>query len=91
MEARALANDAAGQACVGAGAQLLDGTVVFRSVKPGRNQDGSTCLKRTYVFDYTDDGVARRQGFVVLAGHAVDTVGLGPTLVYTRANSAPGP
>jgi hypothetical protein len=33
-------------------------------------------LQRTYVFDYTLDGVMRQQGFVVLTGQHVDAVGL---------------
>jgi hypothetical protein len=33
-------------------------------------------LRRTYVFDYTRDGHTRQQGFVVLTGHVVDSIGL---------------
>jgi hypothetical protein len=31
---------------------------------------------RTYTFDYTRDGFERSQGFVVLAGHRIEAVGL---------------
>jgi hypothetical protein len=41
-----------------------------------RGYSGSMQLRRTYVFDYTRDGVTREQGFVVLTGHVVDSVGL---------------
>ena len=37
---------------------------------------GPLQLERTYVFDYTRDGYTRQQGFVVLTGHGVDSVGL---------------
>jgi phosphodiesterase/alkaline phosphatase D-like protein len=32
-------------------------------------------LKRTYVFDYTANSIERRQGFVVLLGDYVESVG----------------
>ena len=89
MEARALANAAAKDACRAGGAQLLDGTVVFRSLAFGRNQGGFHCIKRTYIFDYTEDGVSRRHGSVILAGHDVDTVGLGPTLAHSQPSGPP--
>jgi hypothetical protein len=37
---------------------------------------------RTYVFDYTENGVNRRQGFVVLRGLSLEAVGLAPTVVH---------
>jgi hypothetical protein len=81
VEARGVAFAAAHEACEQAGLQLLDGTVVFKSWRAGRGRDGRFALLRTYLFDYSDDGASRRQGFVILRGHDVETVGLGPTLV----------
>jgi hypothetical protein len=43
-----------------------------------RSGDAPLAWQRIYVFDYTEDGFARKRGFVVLTGEAVDTVGLGP-------------
>jgi hypothetical protein len=83
VEARTTANEAALAACAEAGAQLLDGTVAFRSWRFTRGSDDRLGLRRQYVFDYSDDGVSRRQGFVVLRGRDVELVGLGPTLVRT--------
>lgn len=83
IEAREIANAAALAACNEAGAQLLDGTVAFRSMRIGRGHGAGLHLRRTYGFDYSDDGSTRRHGFVVLAGHDVEIVGLGPTLVGT--------
>jgi hypothetical protein len=68
LGARERANDAAQETCETTGARLLDGTVAFRG--------GTLQLRRTYVFDYTRDGVTRLQGFVVLTGHRVDSIGL---------------
>lgn len=81
LEARGLANDAAHAACSDARLQLLDGTVAFKSWRPSRGDDGRLAMLRTYVFDYSDDGASRRQGFVILRGRDVEIVGLGPTLV----------
>lgn len=76
LGARERANAAALDACQGTGASLLDGTVAFRRLRVVRPGGGALALRRTYVFDYTRDGVSREQGFVILTGHAVDSVGL---------------
>ncbi len=85
VEAREHANSAAREACTGADVQLLDDTVSFKSVRLARTADGRATLRRTYVFDYSDDGATRRHGFVILRGREVELVGLGPTLVHGRA------
>jgi hypothetical protein len=76
LGARERANDAAFDTCRGTGANLLDGTVAFRRLSAVRIAGGALRLRRTYVFDYTRDGYTRQQGFVVLTGHSVDSVGL---------------
>ena len=81
LEARDRANHAAIEACEQGRVQLLDGTVSFKSVRIGRDARGAFALKRTYLFDYSEDGESRRHGFVLLAGREVELVGLGPTLV----------
>lgn len=81
MRARDAANVAAGDACRERQVQLLDGTVAFRQWRLQRGRDGRMGLQRTYVFDYSEDGETRRQGFVIVAGRRVEFVGLGPTLV----------
>ncbi len=81
VEARDRANRAALGACEQGRVQLLDGTVAFKSVRVGRDSHGALVLKRTYLFDYSEDGESRRHGFVLLSGREVELVGLGPTLV----------
>jgi hypothetical protein len=76
LGARESANAAATEACQATGAVLLDGTVAFRKIEAVRGLDGAPGLRRTYVFDYTRDGSTRQQGFVILTGHSVDSVGL---------------
>ena len=76
LGARETANAAALETCQGTGAMLLDGTVAFRRIEAVRVLGGSLGLRRTYVFDYTRDGATRQQGFVVVTGRTVDSIGL---------------
>jgi hypothetical protein len=76
LGARERANEAARETCVATGGVLLDGTVAFRSLKVVRGAGGRLAFERTYLFDYTLDGNTRRQGFVVMFGQRVDTIGL---------------
>lgn len=81
MEAREFANEIAADTCREAGVQLLDGTVFFQSARIARDVSGWPSLRRTYIFEYTEDGDRRRRGFVVLLGRQIETVGLGPRAV----------
>ena len=76
LGARERANLAALETCQRTGAQLLDGTVAFRGFRPARGPDGRLRMRRTYVFDYSQDGVTRRQGFVILLGDSLESIGL---------------
>lgn len=73
---RERANDAARETCASTGAALLDGTVVFRSLKIVRGVGGRFAFERTYEFEYTLDGNTRRSGFIVMFGQRVETIGL---------------
>lgn len=81
LAARELANRVAADTCSRAGVQLLDGTVAVLDLSLARTPDGRLTLRRTYVFDYSEDGYGRQRGFVVLTGLALDSVGLGPRAV----------
>jgi len=74
--ARERANDAARETCLATGAVLLDDTVAFSSLRIVRGDEGRPALERTYLFDYSVDGVTRRQGFVVVCGRRVESIGL---------------
>ena len=76
LGARERANDAARETCVATGGILLDGTVAFRSLRVVRGDEGRPAFERTYVFDYSPDGESRRQGFVVVQGRRVESIGL---------------
>jgi len=83
LAARERANAAAIEACERLSLQFLDGTVAFARIALTRTGGGWLALRRTYVFDYTATSIERQQGFVVLLGHRVESVG------YASATSAP--
>jgi hypothetical protein len=76
MAARERANAAAAEACERLRLTLLDGTVALARLWPRRAADGRLRLERSYGFDYTDDGMRRLKGFVVILGGRVESVGL---------------
>lgn len=78
LAARELANRLATDTCRQADVQLLDGTVSLLRMGLARAAGGGWTLRRTYVFDYSDDGFNRRRGFVVMSGLRLDSVGLEP-------------
>lgn len=77
LAARERANGAAMEACERLSLQFLDGTVAFARLSFTREQ-GRLALRRTYVFDYTANSIERRQGFVILLGRRVESVGYAP-------------
>jgi hypothetical protein len=77
LAARERANVAAMEACQRLSLQFLDGTVAFARLAFAREQ-GQLALRRTYVFDYTANSIERRQGFVILLGRRVESVGYAP-------------
>jgi hypothetical protein len=76
MDAREAANRIAKDTCSRAVVQFLDGTVAFAGFRLQRDGVGRRRLLRTYTFDYTADGFERAQGFIVLAGAQLQSVGL---------------
>lgn len=78
LRAREFANHVAADTCRKLNVQFLDGTVAFTRFRPVRDMTGRLTLRRSYVFDYTPDGVTRLQGFVILCGRDLEAVGLAP-------------
>ena len=76
LDAREAANRIARETCSKAVVQFLDDTVAFAGFRLRRNERGRRRLLRTYTFDYTNDGFARSQGFIVLEGRRPVAVGL---------------
>jgi hypothetical protein len=76
LASRSAANRIARETCSRAVVQFLDDTVAFAGFRLGRDLHGRLRLLRTYTFDYTHDGFDRAQGFIVLAGERLESVGL---------------
>src|SRR5678815_514772 len=85
LAARESANAAAKEACTRLSLQFLDGTVAFARLALVR-VDGWLQFRRTYVFDYTATSIERRQGFVLLTGRRVESIGYAPG--ETQADAA---
>lgn len=79
LDAREAANRIARETCSRAVVQFLDDTVAFAGFRLRRDAGGRRRVLRTYTFDYTVDGFARSQGFIVLSGHRPLAVGLAGT------------
>ena len=88
LRVRDAANAAAMEACTRMGLQFLDGTVAFSRLRLIRDQ-GVLRLRRTYVFDYTANSIGRLQGFAVLLGDEVETVGFARTPAAPTIDSYP--
>ena len=80
LKTREIGVRAAQQACTEEGLQLLDDTVVIRSLRPVRDDDGQLRLRRVYAFEYSDTGDNRRPGSVTLLGHHVEILHVRPQL-----------
>lgn len=75
MKIRERANVIAPRACRRAGVQFLDGTVSFARLSIVNTAKGLR-FRRVFVFDYSEDGENRLQGFIVFAGSEVINLGL---------------
>lgn len=78
MAAREVANAAARDICAQNALSLLDETVALAARKLIREPGGRLSVRRTYTFDYCEDGYSRSSGFVILQGRQVTAVGLAP-------------
>jgi len=81
MRARERAVAAGRRACERDDLQFLDETVQIVGLRPARNGDGRLVLRRTYRFEFSDDGVRRRGGTVVMLGAEIASLHLEPFLV----------
>ena len=81
MRSRERALAAAGEACRRDGLQLLDETVECVRTRPARGEEGRFVMRRTYRFEFSDDGRNRRAGSVVILGATVESLYMEPFLV----------
>ena len=76
LSVREIAIRAARDACQQQHLQLLDGSIVLRSLKPERLANGHLSLRRIFLFSYSEDGLERKTGFVIMTGNHIEQVGL---------------
>jgi Protein of unknown function (DUF3301) len=78
LRAREAAIRVTREACKQQGLQLLDDTV--HGVRFGfvRDHEGVVRLRRTFLFDFSEDGVNRRSGRVIVLGETVESLQLDP-------------
>jgi hypothetical protein len=74
LGAREQARAASSRACRQIGVQLLDDTVALERLWWRRDRDGRLRLERLYLFEFTDTGLARRTGSVLLVGWRVEVL-----------------
>ncbi len=76
MNSREKAIAAAHRACKEIDVQLLDQTVALKSMRPVRNRQGRLSFQRIYAFEFSVDGVERREGRAVMLGQVLKQIQL---------------
>jgi hypothetical protein len=76
LRARELATGISRAACEQRELQFLDQTVALRHLRVRRTVDGLR-LRRVYRFDFSEEGVGRRSGYLVLLGLELESISLG--------------
>jgi hypothetical protein len=54
--------------------QFLDGTAALQSIRPVFSRERGPGLQRTYTFDYSEDGIGRRTGCIIMHNTRVAAV-----------------
>lgn len=62
------------QTCKHQGLQFLDGTASLKSIRPYFTHASGPGFKRTYTFDYSEDGVGRHSGCIIMHNAQVSSV-----------------
>lgn len=68
-------------ACERDGLQFLDDTVECVRIRAARDEYGSMALRRTYLFEFSDDGNSRRKASIVMLGARVESLTMEPFLL----------
>ncbi|MGE5152710.1 MAG: DUF3301 domain-containing protein [Bdellovibrio bacteriovorus] len=76
LRAREIALGVCKAACEARGLQLLDQAVVLRRLGLSWRGDGIR-LRRVYRFDYSEEGIGRYNGYLVLRGIDLDDLSFG--------------
>jgi hypothetical protein len=74
LNCREIAVRTARTSCTQQELQFLDGTVSLKNIRPYFRKGDDPGLMRTYVFDYSSDGISRQTGCIVLHNKRVTSV-----------------
>jgi len=74
LKCRDIAIQTARTSCARQGLQFLDGTVSLKNIRPYYRNADDLGLRRTYVFDYSGDGISRQAGCIVLHNTRISSV-----------------
>ncbi len=75
------------QTCRQIKVQLLDDTIVLTRIRLKRKSSGQLTLQRTYCFEFTDDGNARRSSTLLLTGKRLELIEIQGYFIETVDNS----
>lgn len=82
LKAREAAVHAARALCAAEGLMLLDDTVAIAGLKAARDGNGRLALQRAYDFEFSDTGDNRLKGSLVMQGHRVVLLNVGPRTLH---------
>jgi len=74
QQCRDLAIAVARQTCKHQGLQFLDGTATLKHIRPYLTRASGPGFKRTYTFDYSEDGVGRHSGCIIMHNARITSV-----------------
>jgi hypothetical protein len=77
LRAREMAIEICRAACKQRGWQLLDQTVALRQLRL-RRTDAGLRWRRVYRFDFSEEGIGRHDGYLVLVGLNLEAISMGP-------------
>lgn len=76
LVARELAHAASLRACRLSGVQLLDDTVSLDRLWLRRDSHGQWRLERRYLFEFSESGITRQPGLVIMLGHHTEVLAM---------------
>jgi hypothetical protein len=82
MKAKEIANQLTKDLCEKNHVQWLDESIYFRKVSLRRQENGWLNFKREYDFEYSEDGLGRNRGRIILLGHQKIAARLDKTPVH---------
>lgn len=62
------------ETCKQKGIQFLDGTASLQNIRPYYSRASGPGLKRTYAFEYSENGITRQSGCIVMHNMQITTV-----------------